>query len=208
MTPTEKFKTILETSELPAGQPFSAGELAQFTCYYELTLKWNAKIPLTTITEPDEFAERHILEAAFLRQHLSATTQEVWDLGTGLGIPGVVIAILCPFLRIKLVEANRKKCIFLEEAVFQLGLAAVKAVNQRIENLESPHATVCLTGRAIDGMNSLMPRIVKLGVTAGQMLILGTIETEAVVRLHLGDERKLTRYGLPKRETSCLLSIE
>jgi 16S rRNA (guanine(527)-N(7))-methyltransferase RsmG len=205
MTPTEKLKTILTTSESLAGQTFSADEIAQFARYYELTLKWNAKIPLTTITEPDEFARRHILEAAFLRQHLSAKIQEVWDLGTGLGIPGLVIAILYPFLRIKLVEGNRKKCIFLEEAAFRLGLASVKVVNQRIENLDPPDETVCLTGRAIDGM---MPRIVKLGVTAGQVLILGTIETEAVVRLHLGDDRKLTRYGLPKRETSCLLSIE
>ena len=208
MTPTEQLKAHLQASESFAGQTFSADEIAQFARYYELTLKWNAKIPLTTITEPDEFAKRHILEAAFLRQHLSATTHEVWDLGTGLGIPGLVLAILCPFLRIKLVESNRKKCIFLEEAAFQLGLASVKTVNQRIENLEPPDNTVCLTGRAIDGMNSLMPRIVKLGATAGQMLILGTIETEAVVRLHLGDDHKLTRYGLPKRETSCLLSIE
>ncbi|NOT64135.1 MAG: 16S rRNA (guanine(527)-N(7))-methyltransferase RsmG [Acidobacteria bacterium] len=208
MTPTEKFKTTLATSETFAGQIFSDDELAQFARYYELTLKWNAKIPLTTITEPDEFAERHILEAAFLRQHLATTTQEVWDLGTGLGIPGLVIAILCPFLRVKLVESNRKKCIFLEEAAFQLGLASVKVLNQRIENLESPDQTVCLTGRAIDGMNSLIPRIVKLGVSAGQILILGTIETEAVVRLHLSDERKLTRFALPNRETSCLLSIE
>lgn len=208
MTPTEQFKAHLETSESFAGQTFSAAEINQFAHYYQLTLKWNAKIPLTTITEPDEFAKRHILEATFLRQHLSASIQEVWDLGTGLGIPGLVLAILCPFLRVKLVESNRKKCIFLEEAAYQLGLASVKAVNQRIENLELPNETVCLTGRAIDGMNSLMPRIVKLGATAGQMLILGTIETEAVVRLHLGDHRKLTRYGLPKRETSCLLAIE
>ena len=53
-----------------------------------------------------------------------------------------------------------------------------------------------------------MPRIVKLGVTAGQTLILGTIETEAVVRLHLGDDRQLTRLALPKRDKSYLLSIE
>ena len=208
MTPTEQLKAHLQASESFAGQTFSADEIAQFARYYELTLKWNAKIPLTTITEPDEFAKRHILEAAFLRQHLSTSVQEVWDLGTGLGIPGLVLAVLCPFLRIKLVEANRKKCIFLEEAAFQLGMSSVKAVNQRIENLDPPDETVCLTGRAIDGMNSLMPRIVKLGATAGQMLILGTIETEAVVRLHLGDDQKLTRYGLPKRESSCLLSIE
>lgn len=208
MTPTEQLIAHLQTSESFAGQFFSADEIAQFARYYELTLKWNAKIPLTTITEPDEFAERHILEAAFLRQHLSGAVQEVWDLGTGLGIPGFVLAILCPFLRIKLVEANRKKCIFLEEATFQLGLASVKVENQRIENLEAPDQTVCLTGRAIDGMNSLMPRIVKLGATAGQTLILGTIETEAVVRLHLGDDRELTRFALPNRETSCLLSIE
>jgi 16S rRNA (guanine527-N7)-methyltransferase len=186
---------------------FSTNEIARLSRYYELVLKWNAKIPLTTIVEPQEFAERHIFEAAFLRQHFSAAVREVWDLGTGLGVPGLVISILCPFLRIKLVESNRKKCYFLEEAAFQLGLPSVKVLNQRIENLEAPDQTVCLTGRAIDGMESLLPRLVKLGVTAGQTLILGTIETEATVRLHLGDERNLTRYALPNRETSCLLSI-
>ena len=207
MTQTEQLKNALQTSEPFAGQTFSADEIAQFARYYELTLKWNARLPLTTITEPVEFAERHILEAAFLRQHLSTTIKEVWDLGAGLGIPGLVLAVLCPFLKIKLVEANRKKCFFLEEAAFRLSLASVKVLNQRIESLEPPDETVCLTGRAIDGMEWLMPRIVKLGVTAGQTLILGTVESESLARLHLGDDRKLARYLLPERKTAYLLSV-
>ena len=68
--------------------------------------------------------------------------------------------------------------------------------------------SVCLTARAIDGMESLVPRIVQIGGNAAQIMILGTIETEAVLRLYLSDERKLTRYALPEREAAYLLSVE
>ena len=204
---SEQLRQRLMTSKSLAGQTFSDNELALFVRYYEQVLKWNARLLLTTITEPVDFAERHLLEAAILRQHVSVSAKEVWDLGTGLGIPGVVIAVLCPFLKVKLVEANRKKCYFLEEIAFQLSLANVSVVNQRIEALPAPDATVCLTGRAIDGMESLLPRILKLGNQAAQTLILGTIATEALLRLHLGDDRTLVRNALPARDASCLLAI-
>jgi 16S rRNA (guanine527-N7)-methyltransferase len=204
---SEQLIAYLQASQSRAGLSFSDPELAQLARYYELALKWNRQMPLTTITEPKDFAERHLIEAALVGQKIAAGVTECWDLGTGLGIPGLVIAVLYPSLRVKLVEANRKKCIFLEEVAFQLSLNGANVVNQRIETLKAPDDAVCLTGRAIDGMEKLIPRILEMGETARQVLLLGTNETESLICLNLADDRTLRCHPLPGRESAFLLEI-
>src|SRR4051812_47122919 len=93
---TEKLKTLLRASGEPAGEVLSVREIEQLVQYYELVLKWNAQLHLTTITEPEDFFYRHIFEPMFLARQLEPEIVEVWDLGSGLGVPGVPLSILRP----------------------------------------------------------------------------------------------------------------
>src|SRR5262245_29979262 len=117
-------------------ESFTEAEADLLSKYYELVLKWNKRLHLTTLTQPQEFFERHILESAFAEILILPSVNQVWDLGSGLGVPGIVIAVLRPDLAVHLVEASLNKSLFLEEATVQLGLKNVDVIKSRFEELE------------------------------------------------------------------------
>lgn len=150
--------------------------------YFQLVLKWNRRISLTTITEPRQFASRHLGEAVFAEKLLLGDLRELWDIGTGVGVPGIPFAILRPGLTIKLVESNRKKAIFLEEVSEELGLDRVTVVNQRFEAIESVPDGICLTARAVEKMTRVVVELIEKGFAARQILIFGGSGIEAGLR--------------------------
>src|SRR6185369_4459750 len=91
--------------------------------YYKLVLKWNDRLHLTTITAPDAFVRRHLDEAIFVEKRILPIVDEFWDIGSGVGIPGIPVAVRRPDMEVRLVEANRRKALFLEEVVAELQLA-------------------------------------------------------------------------------------
>lgn len=108
------------------------------TCYREL-VDWNQRFNLTAITDRDGVLVRHFLDslsclAALPRVEL-ATGARVIDVGTGAGFPGLVLKIVCPGMRLILLEATRKKVAFLQHMVDLLGLCDVEAVHARAEEL-------------------------------------------------------------------------
>src|SRR5262245_44317249 len=109
----EKLKDILQQSTssvgTSAGKGFSQTEIDSLSKYYELVLKWNPRLHLTTLIQPQAFFDRHIFESAFSASLLSPSINQIWDLGSGLGAPGMILAILRPDLAIHLVESSRNK---------------------------------------------------------------------------------------------------
>ncbi len=170
---TEQLKSLLLASPEIAGQRLSVQEVEQLVQYYALVLKWNPQLHLTTITEPEEFFRRHLCETVFLAQHLALEVVEVWDLGTGLGVPGIPLAILRPDLQVKLVESSRRKAVFLDEAVFRTGNQNLAVLSQRFEALPVLPPRAAITARAVEKMEALLPIILELGKTCQQILLLG-----------------------------------
>lgn len=176
MNPPARLHALLGASRELAGRLLSESEIERLVCFYGLVLKWNPQLHLTTLTGPAEFLERHLVESAFLTQHIAPTANEVWDFGSGLGIPGVPIAILRPDLHVTLVEANRRKAVFLEEVAARLNLGNVKVANVRLESLVPLPPTTSLTARAVDNMQGMLPHLLRLGKDATQILLLGSAE--------------------------------
>lgn len=172
----EKFVTVLQNQADFGVVSFSPEQIEQFWAYYQLVLKWNPFLHLTTITNPADFALYNILEAAFALSQLSATVTTIFDIGAGAGIPGVPISILRPQFPINLVEANKKKSIFLKEAASSLSLTATKVLNQRFEELPVLPATACLVSRALDDLPKLIPALMNFGLAGQQMILLGNAE--------------------------------
>ena len=101
--------------------------------YYDLLLRWNAKINLTALTDLDEGIDRLLLEPVAAAASLSAT-QGLADLGSGGGSPAIPLALALQTPRLLMVESKGKKAAFLREAARTVGLeAAVEAV--RFEEL-------------------------------------------------------------------------
>ncbi len=95
--------------------------------HYRLLECWNAKINLTAVRDPEEAALRHYGESLFLHMHLPSAT-DIADIGSGAGFPGFPLAVLRPETNVYLVEAVRKKAMFLEEASREMANISVVPV--------------------------------------------------------------------------------
>jgi 16S rRNA (guanine527-N7)-methyltransferase len=204
---TEQLEDILRKTEKANGTHFSDRETACLSSYFDLVLKWNARLHLTTLTRPGEFVERHICEAEFAAERILDSIREVWDLGTGLGIPGIPIAILRPDLEVKLVESNRAKSIFLEETASELRLANVEVIRKRIESLDEVPEVACLTVRAVERMERVLAEILRIGARCSQVLVFGNQETEALIRSLMGREGRIESRLMPGTERRWLIEV-
>jgi 16S rRNA (guanine(527)-N(7))-methyltransferase RsmG len=202
----EKLRESLVMNEPFFSRPFSAAEIVLFCRYYDLVLKWNDRLPLTTITSPQEFAERNLLEAAFSSQKILQTIHRIWDIGSGCGIPGIPFAILRPDLKITLVESSRKKSIFLREVISQLGIVNVDVLNQRFETVKSLSHEAGIATRALDALSRMAPKLFNLGQSCSQILLLGNDHLCQIAQAYLHPIWKIQTFPVPNSKTRILIS--
>ena len=100
--------------------------------YLLLLKKWNQAYNLTAVRELPAMVTRHILDSLAIRPYVLG--QRVLDVGSGAGLPGIVLAITNPTLTFVLLDSNGKKTRFLNEVKRSLSLANVTIVQSRVEN--------------------------------------------------------------------------
>ena len=118
--------------------------------YLDLLGKWNRVYNLTAVREPSEMLSHHLLDSLSvvgpLRRHTGSAPASVLDVGSGGGLPGAVIAICCPELRVDCLDAVGKKAAFVQQAAATLGLANLRGLHGRVESVRDPYDVV--TSRA------------------------------------------------------------
>ena len=123
----------------------SGQQAAQLQSHYELMVRWNRSINLTTVTELDEAIERHYCESIFLAAKLPPTPLRIVDIGSGPGFPGIPVAVFRPDCSITLVESHQRKAVFLKEATRHH--SNVRVVPKRAEEVEETFD--CVISRAV-----------------------------------------------------------
>jgi len=103
--------------------------------YIALLLQWNDKFNLTAIRDPLEILYRHFCESMFAATRFSFGESRLADVGSGAGFPGIPLKILCPELRLFLIECNLKKATFMAEVIRELGLTDTQVLVRRYEEL-------------------------------------------------------------------------
>ncbi len=155
----ELLEPFLPASSANGQQPTANDALYQhISTYIDILLRWNARINLTAIRDPEEIVTRHFGESLFAARHLfSATVPKasseknypvpsvspvvkdfdfsVADLGSGAGFPGIPIRLWAPHINLTLIESNHKKGAFLREIVRALTLTNVNVFQGRAEQL-------------------------------------------------------------------------
>ena len=121
-------------------------QISQLLAYQELIAKWNQVYNLTAVRDPQEMLTHHLLDSLAvvrpLRQHLAGRAT-LLDVGSGAGLPGVVLAIACPDLMVTCVDTVAKKAAFIQQVAVQLGLPNLKGVHARVETLSGPFDVIC-----------------------------------------------------------------
>ena len=112
----------------------SPGQVEALEAHYQLLLRWNRVLNLTSISRMEEAVERHYCESLFLGTHLPQGSLRVADIGSGAGFPGFPVAVLRPECSITLIESHQRKAVFLREA--SRSLPNVRVLARRAEDVE------------------------------------------------------------------------
>jgi 16S rRNA (guanine527-N7)-methyltransferase len=131
--------------------PLSDEQVAKLLAYLALLSKWNRVYNLTSVRNPAEMLVQHLLDSiaviAPLRRWTSGRPMHLLDVGSGAGLPGVVLAALMPELQVTCVDAVGKKAAFIRQVGGELAIKNLHAVHARVETLSGEPFDV-ITSRA------------------------------------------------------------
>jgi 16S rRNA (guanine527-N7)-methyltransferase len=109
--------------------------VASLASYYELLSRWNRKINLTALDNPDEAIDRLLLEPVIAARHLRIPDLRLMDVGSGGGSPVIPMKLASPGIALTMVEVKARKSAFLREAIRHLALTNTNVETSRYEEL-------------------------------------------------------------------------
>ena len=128
------------------GLALQDGQVAQLLDYLDLIQKWNKVYNLTAVRDPAEMLTHHLLDSLAVIQPLQRQTRgrpiRLLDVGSGAGLPGVVIALCCPEIRVDCVDTVAKKAAFVQQAAVALQLPNLRGLHDRVEKLAGPYDVI------------------------------------------------------------------
>jgi 16S rRNA (guanine527-N7)-methyltransferase len=177
----------------------STAQLQSISTYIDILLRWNARINLTAIRDPEEIVTRHFGESLFAARHLfppvpsvpSASkvykVYKVADLGSGAGFPGLPIKLWAPHISLTLIESNHKKAAFLKEITRALTFMDVNIQNTRAETIAETikDRYDLVTLRAVERFATIVPTAAALLAPAGRLALLIGSAQEPTARASL-----------------------
>ncbi len=134
-------------------------QLEQLEEYYNLLIEWNKVMNLTGITKQEEVYLKHFYDSLTILKVIDLNTVEnLCDVGTGAGFPGIVLKILFPNLKITLIDSLNKRINFLNEVITKLNLKNIEAIHCRIEEygIKNREKYDIVVARAVAQLNILL----------------------------------------------------
>ena len=117
----------------------SAVQVRQFYDYYELLVKWNQFMNLTAITDFEDVVQKHFVDSLSITgEKKLQDVDNLIDVGTGAGFPGIPLKIMFPELKITLLDSLRKRVDFLNEVIDRLHLKQMETIHGRAEDYAKP----------------------------------------------------------------------
>jgi 16S rRNA (guanine527-N7)-methyltransferase len=139
--------TVLRSGAAELGLSLSDAQFEQLLGYLALIQKWNKVYNLTAVRDPQEMLTHHLLDSltaiAPLVRHTRGQPAKVLDVGSGGGLPGIVLAICRPELDVSCVDTVGKKAAFIQQVAASLKLPNLRGIHARVETLTGPFDVVC-----------------------------------------------------------------
>jgi 16S rRNA (guanine527-N7)-methyltransferase len=128
------------------GLDLEDAQIGQLLDYLVLIGKWNKVYNLTAIRDPGEMVVHHLLDSLAvvnpLRRHTRGQPLGLLDVGSGAGLPGVVLAICCPEVRVDCLDTVAKKAAFIQQVAATLKLGNLRGLHGRVEKLRPDYQVV------------------------------------------------------------------
>ncbi len=207
---------IAELLELFLVDPLSDSQLNSISTYIDILLRWNSKMNLTSIRNPEDIVTRHFGESLFAAQKISDFAAAEYpeksihliDIGSGAGFPGLPIKIFNPAISVTLIESSHKKVAFLREVIRELDSRETKVFADRAENYEATPGTdqlTIITLRAVEHYNEILETAMKLLRRSGLIaLLIGEGQAEQT-RVQYPELKWQIPTGIPLSEERILL---
>ncbi len=174
----------------------------RFKRYLALLMRWNARMNLTAVREPEEIVHRHFAECIFAAQQIPHKVKTLLDFGSGAGLPGIPIALCRPEISVTLAESQGKKAAFLREAARTLELKA-EVWAGRVEAMPPERVFDAVTLRAVDKMAQACRVAVERLAPGGWLGVFTTRKTESVLDSLVGIQWSET-VAIPGAEQEVL----
>ncbi len=170
------FKKVLKDEASKMNISLDENMLEKFEMYKNLLVEWNEKINLTSITDDYEVIMKHFVDSLEIVKYINKN-ENIIDIGTGAGFPGIVIAIYFNSnVNITLLDALEKRLNFLSEVIQKLGLKKITLLHGRAEEIGNDityrEKFDVATSRAVSSMNILLELSIPLVKVNGRCLLL------------------------------------
>jgi 16S rRNA (guanine527-N7)-methyltransferase len=184
----------------------SDSQLEAIQAYLDTLLRWNAKLNLTAIRDPEEIITRHFGESLFAARQLfpNADSHETAiDVGSGAGFPGLPLKLWSSSLDLTLIESNQRKATFLREVIRTLNLNSVSVLAERAEGVSLSADLV--TFRAVERFERILPIAFSLVKPQGKLAILLGSEQVALAESTLSSVSWKTPIPIPLSRNGMLM---
>ncbi len=141
-----KEASLLASGIAQMGLDVSRETQEKLLAYMALLQKWNKVYNLTAVREPSEMVTLHLLDSLSVLPFIKA--RNLLDVGSGAGLPGIVLAIVKPDLQVTTIDTVQKKAIFMRQVKGELGLENLDVVHARVESYQAKQKFEVIISRA------------------------------------------------------------
>ena len=167
----QALRLLLEEGIQTLKLALSQQQLDQLLAYLKLLGKWNGVYNLTSVRQPADMVRQHLLDSLAAATAFANTTS-ILDVGSGGGLPGLVLAIVYPQTPIALIDTVHKKTAFLKQVKAELRLDNVTVYTARVEELQVSERFAVITSRAFSELANFVNWAGHLLAADGQMIAL------------------------------------
>ena len=166
---SEAERILCEGAELMSIS-ISESQVQQLLSYHSLILKWNKVYNLSAIRDPLESIKKHFLDSLSILNFIKPGL--LLDVGSGAGLPGIVIAIMKPKTKVFVLDSIGKKCRFMQNVKTELSLENLIVINSRVESFESEESFSQITTRAFADVSKTIELTKHLISNKGRYLLM------------------------------------
>ncbi len=173
-------------------------QLADLETYYDMLIEWNNKINLTRIIDKEDAYLKHFYDSlTVVRIQNLEEVNTICDVGTGAGIPGIILKIFYPHLKLTLIDSKEKKLKFIDEVIKRLDLKDTKTVHTRAEEYKEKYDLV--VSRAVANIETLLKYTMHLLNKDGKLIAMkGDIDKELTKDVEKNIQKKYNIIKIDK----------